>query len=98
MPDLGLNDAQKQFYEGLLDRENKRLKGNLSPYYMDEYEHDVIYASLKRDSEHWFDGYIAKTYTCAGGTSVTNEHYQEKYDKILQECMDIINREAEQLD
>ena len=96
--DLALTDAQKQFYEGLLDRENKKLKGNLSPYYMDEYEHDVMYASLKRDSEHWFDGYIAKTYTCAGGTSVTNEHYQEKYDKILQECMDIINREAEQLD
>jgi hypothetical protein len=97
IPDLGLTDAQKQFYEGLLDRENKKLKGNLSPYYMDEYEHDVEHASLKYDSKQWFDGYIAKTYTCVGGTLSTNERYQEKYDKILKECLDIITDAADRV-
>ena len=95
-PDLGLTDAQKQFYEGLLDRENKKLKGNLSPYYMDEYEHDVMYASLKRDSEHWFDGYIAKTKTCSDGTSVTTKRYEEMYEKILKECFNLIDKELSQ--
>lgn len=91
-PESGLTDAQKRFYDGLLDSENEKLKGNLSPYYMDEYEHDVEHASLKYDSKQWFDGYIAKTYTCVGGTLTTNERYQEKYDKILEECLDIINK------
>ena len=86
VPDLGLTEAQKQFYEGLLDRENKKLKGKLSPYYMDEYEHDVMHTSLNYESKNWFDGYIAKTETCAGGTSVTTERYQDLYDKILKEC------------
>lgn len=97
VPDLGLTEAQKQFYEGLLDRENKKLKGNLSPYYMDEYEHDVEHTSLKYDSKQWFDGYIAKTYTCVGGTLSTNERYQEKYDKILKECLDIITDAADRV-
>ncbi|MDD5941223.1 hypothetical protein [Fibrobacter sp.] len=97
-PDSGLTDAQKEFYEDLLDRENKKLKGNLSPYYMDDYQYDIMYTSLKYDSKHWFNGYIAKTYTCVGGTLKTNEHYQEKYDNILKECLNIINQAAERLD
>ena len=55
-PSLGLTEAQRQFYEGLLDRENKKLKGNLSPYYMDGRDHDVLYTSLSYESKNWFDG------------------------------------------
>ena len=94
-PDSGLTDAQKEFYEDLLDRENKKLKGNLSPYYMDDYQYDIMYTSIK--SKQWFNGYIAKTYTCVGGTLSTNERYQEKYDKILKECLDIITDAADRV-
>ena len=96
-PGQSLTEAQKQFYEGLLDRDNKKLKGNLSPYYMDEYEYDVMHTSLSYESKNWFDGYIAKTETCAGGTSVTTERYQDLYDKILKECLDKLDRALSQI-
>lgn len=96
-PSLGLTEAQRQFYEGLLDRENKKLKGNLSPYYMDGRDHDVLYTSLSYESKNWFDGYIARTKTCSDGTSVVTKRYREMYEKILKECFNIIDTEFNQI-
>lgn len=95
-PGQSLTEAQKQFYEGLLDRENKKLKGNLSPY-LDEYENDVMHTSLSYESKNWFNGYIAKTKTCSDGTPVTTERYQDLYDKILKECLDKLDRALSQI-
>ena len=91
--DISLTDDQRAYYEGILDRENKKLKGDLFPYYKGGYDYDVVSTSLNYESENWFDGYIAKNETCTDGRTVLTERYQEKYDKILEECLDIIDRD-----
>lgn len=87
--DTTINEITKNYLEEHLDREKKTLKGgSFVPY---EKSGDDIYSySMKGKSEYWFDGYVAKTKTCAGGASVTTELYQELHDGILKECSDLI--------
>ena len=86
-----LSDSVKSYLETLLDRDNKTLKGNFSPYFPGS-DQNVESTSLKWDSEEWFNGYIAKTESCADGTPVTTKRYQQKYAAIYQECLDIISK------
>jgi hypothetical protein len=75
-----------------LDRENKTLKGPFSPYLPASYKSDSWL--IKEKSSAWFTGYIAKTKTCEDGTPVITERYQQKYDAILAECIEIIENEV----
>lgn len=84
-----LTDVEKDYYEGILDHENKKLKGPLAPY-IDRENVDVMVESLEDYSDYWFDGYIAKSETCAEGTTVLRERYQEKYKEILEESLEKI--------
>ncbi len=86
-----LSDSVKSYLETLLDRDNKTLKGNFSPYFPGS-DQNVESTSLKWDSEEWFNGYIAKTESCADGTPVTTKRYQQKYAAIYDECLDIISK------
>lgn len=86
--DSSLTESQKTYLENLLDHENKTLKDNFAPY-RSGYE-KVEHTLLDDSSEFWFDGYIAKTKTCPDGTPETTKRYQEKYDAILTECIEII--------
>ena len=86
-----LSDSVKSYLETLLDRDNKTLKGNFSPYFPGS-DQNVESTSLKWDSEEWFNGYIAKTESCADGTPVTTKRYQQKYAAIYDECLDIIGK------
>ncbi|MBP5440252.1 MAG: hypothetical protein J6Y14_04980 [Fibrobacter sp.] len=91
MKDLSLTESQTAYLESLLDRENKTLKYNLAPYFTEN--GDVKYTNgLNYESENWFGGYIAKTKTCEDGTPVITERYQQKYDAILAECIEIIEK------
>ena len=81
-----LTEAGENYIKGLLDHENQALKGNLSPY-IEDGDFDVMYQSLKYESENWFDGYIAKTKVCSDGSPETTKRYQDKYDAILDECI-----------
>ena len=92
LKNASLTESQTTYLEKLLDRENKTLKGNFAPYRLGNLE--VEYTSMDGYSEYWFDGYIAKTKTCADGTPETTERYQEKYDAILAECIEIIENEV----
>ena len=92
-----LPEAKRAFLDSIINREEKTLRGNLYPYQRGQY-YGLEYVSLKYDSECWFNGYIAKTKTCADGTPEMTELYREKYDGILQECLDLINKELEKLD
>ena len=89
MKDSSLTESQTAYLENLLDRENKTLKYNLAPYLTEN--GDVKYTNgLNYKSKNWFGGYIAKTKTCADGTPETTKRYQEKYNAILAECLEII--------
>ncbi len=92
-----LPEAKKAFLDSIINREEKTLNGNLYPYYPGQH-YDLEYISLKYESNYWFDGYVAKTKTCADGMPETTALYREKYDGILQECLDLINKELEKLD
>jgi len=94
---LTLSDTQKEYLEGMLDRDNQTMKGNLSPYLPGE-DFDVMYQGLNYESKNWFNGYIAKTKTCADGTPETTEKYQQKYNAILTECMDLIEASVKAMD
>jgi hypothetical protein len=94
--DTALSDEKKEYLEALLDRDSLSLKGNLSPY-LSGGNYSVMYQDLKRESEHWFNGYIAKTRTCADGTPVTTEKYQQKYNAILTECLVLIDNRMESI-
>ena len=73
-------------YELLLTfSDGTRKLCDLKPYLTGEV-YDVKYQSLSYESEEWFNGYIAKTKTCANGSPETTEKYQQKYDAILAEC------------
>ena len=91
-----LPEAKRAFLDSIINREEKTLRGNLYPYQRGQY-YDLGYVSLKRTSDYWFDGYVAKTRTCADGTPEMTELYREKYDEILQECLDLINKELERI-
>jgi len=75
-----------------LDRENKTLKGPFSPYLPADYKSDSWL--IKEKSSAWFTGYVAKTKTCEDGTPVITERYQQKYDAILAECIEIIEKNS----
>lgn len=93
MKDSSLTESQTAYLESLLDRENKTLKYNLAPYFTEN--GDVKYTNGLYDvSENWFDGYIAKTKTCEDGTPVITERYKQKYDAILAECLEIIEKNS----
>ena len=85
------------FLDSIVDREKNTLRGNLFPYYWANYDYDTEHVSVSM-SDHWFNGYVAKTRTCADGTPEKTALYREKYDGILQECLDLINKELEKLD
>jgi hypothetical protein len=90
--DASLTEAATTYLESLLDRANKTLKGNFAPYYSGN--RDVENTSLEGVSAHWFDGYIAKTKTCPEGSPEKTERYQEKYDAILSECIELIGKNS----
>jgi len=90
-----LTEKGKAYLERLLDQEKKALKGYLYPYLFDYYEDSDWYGyKMKQASKNWFNGYIAKTKTCEDGTPVITERYQQKYDAILAECIEIIENEV----
>jgi hypothetical protein len=89
-----LNEKGKEYLEGLLDHEKKAFKANLAPYMLSDYYDDTYGWRMSRKTDLWFNGYIAKTKTCEDGTPVITERYQEKYDEILAECIEIIEKEA----
>ena len=87
--DTTINEITKKYLEEHIDREKETLKGgSFVPY--QQYDVDIYSNSMKGKSEYWFDGYVAKTKTCAGGASVTTELYQKLRDGILRECSDLI--------
>ena len=88
-----LSDAQRTYLESLLDRTNKTFKEKFAPYCF-ECRSVVEYTNLNYESKNWFNGYIAKTKICADGTSEITKRYQEKYDAILAECLEIIENNA----
>lgn len=90
-----LTEKGKAYLERLLDQEKKALKGYLYPYLFDYYEDSDWYGyKMKQASKNWFNGYIAKTKTCEDGTPVITERYKEKYDAILAECLEIIEKNS----
>ena len=86
-----LTEKGKAYLERLLDQEKKALKGFLYPYLFDYSGYGY---KMKQASKNWFNGYIAKTKTCEDGTPVITERYQQKYDAILAECIEIIENEV----
>ena len=86
-----LSDVGKSYVESLLDHEGKTLKGTFAPYLPpSDYEEDVLWVSLKGYSDFWFDGYIARTKTCEGGTPVKTELYQKTFEEIADEVANLI--------
>ena len=93
MQDIARPESVQKYLEGLLDRENKTLKGRLAPYMLSDYHNDYYGWAMSNKTDLWFNGYIAKTKTCEDGTPVITERYKEKYDAILAECLEIIEKE-----
>ena len=90
--DIARPEAEQKYLESLLDRDNKTLNGRFSPYTIESEEGTE--SRLKLYSGSWFDGYIAKTKTCEDGTPVITERYKEKYDAILAECLELIEKNS----
>ena len=88
--DASLTSKAKGYLEGLLDRNHETLRGKYAPYdlYSDEAAENYIV-----ESKFWFNGFVAKTMTCEGDSSVTSDRYKEWYDDIYQECVEIIEAE-----
>jgi hypothetical protein len=105
-----LSETERTYLESLLDREQKTLKNStphelyvylydsdeevaiaIAPYSPDLLWDDYYY---KIDSKNWFNGYIAKTKTCEDGSPETTKRYQEKYNAILAECLEIIEKNS----
>ncbi|WP_458449603.1 hypothetical protein [Fibrobacter sp.] len=90
-----LTESQKTYLEGILDRENNKLKGNFAPYL--EGDFPVEETTLDRfspngvSSANWFRGYIAKKQTCADGTPQITELYKEEYEAIYEEALELLN-------
>ena len=102
-----LSETERTYLESLLDREQKTLK-NSTPHeliFYSEYSDGTVAIApyspklllddyyYKIDSKNWFRGYIAKTKTCEDGTPVITERYKQKYDAILAECLEIIEKQ-----
>jgi len=92
MEDIARPEAEQKYLESLLDRENKTLKGPFSPYLPADYKSDSWL--IKEKSSAWFTGYVAKTKACEGGDPATTEIYQQKYDAILAECLELIEKNS----
>jgi hypothetical protein len=92
-----ISEKRKDFLEQLLDRANKKLKGTFTPYLWTMEDYPVEEIELNFLTKNWFNGYIARTETCADGTSKMTALYQEKYAQILQECRDLINDKVNSL-
>ena len=91
-----LPEAKRAFLDSIINREKKTMNGNLYPYGQAGQDYDVKYIFVD-ESDHWFNGYVAKNRTCADGTPETTDLYREKYDGILQECLDLINNELDKI-
>ena len=85
-------DESKEYIESLLDHDKKALKGNFAPFY-DHGDMDPLYFACK-NSENWFDGFIAKTKTCADGVPVETDRYKETYKALLAEAFDVVFEKA----
>jgi hypothetical protein len=88
-----LAEAQKDYLKTLIDTENKTLKGKFTPYFSDENGYSYS-RELAIASRNWFTGFIAKTKTCADGTPEITKRYQDMYDAILAECLEIIEKNS----
>ncbi len=88
MENVERDPLEQDYLDSLLDYDNKTLKGR-APYIVGDVDED---ARLSLLSNYWFDGYIAKTKTCADGTPVKTELYQQKYAAIYSECLDLIEK------
>lgn len=86
MENVERDPLEQDYLDSLLDYDNKTLKGR-APYIVGDVDED---ARLSLLSNYWFDGYIAKTKTCEDGSPVITERYQQKYNAILAECLEII--------
>ena len=91
-----LSETKKVYLNSIIDRENKTMNGNLYPYGQVGYNYDVENMSVYT-AQHWFSGYVARTRTCADGAPETTPLYREKYDAILQECLDLIHAKLEEI-
>ena len=65
LEDVIRSESEQKYLNGLLDHENKTLKGLYEPYFSADIEADVFL--LKDKSKNWFNGFIAKTKACADG-------------------------------
>ncbi len=104
LKDNVLSETERTYLESLLDREQKTLK-NSTPHELHDYSDEAVAIApyspdllwddyyYKIDSKNWFSGYIAKTKTCEDGTPVITERYKQKYDSILAECLEIIEKQ-----
>ena len=90
-----LTESQKTYLEGILDRDNKKLKGNFAPYLEGDFpvEETTLddFGPDGASSANWFSGYIARLQTCADGTPQITELYKEKYDAIYEEALELLN-------
>ncbi|WP_297701835.1 hypothetical protein [uncultured Fibrobacter sp.] len=91
-----LPEAKKAYLASILDREKKTMNGNLFPYYSAGENYNIEHTQVY-NSEYWFEGYIAKLKTCAGGEPETTALYRETYDEILQECLGLIRDELNKI-
>ena len=93
-----LTESQKTYLEGILDRENKKLKGNFAPYLEGDLRVEEVvlgeYGTHGVTSANWFSGYIARQQTCADGTPEITELYKEKYDAIYEEALELLNSQV----
>ena len=88
-----ISDAGKAYIDSLIDRENKTLKGRLAPYILGDFDSEDDY-ELSFHSDYWFTGYVAKTKTCDDGTPETTERYTRLFSDILEECAQLIRKNA----
>jgi hypothetical protein len=93
-----LSEAQKTYLESILDRDNKKLKGNFAPYLEGDFRVDEVvlgeHTTHGVSSVNWFNGYIARQKTCADGTPQITESYKASYDAIYEEALDLLNSQV----
>lgn len=90
-----LNEAQKEYLEGLLDRNQRISKDNFAPYLEGHQEEDY---TVVDESKYWFDSYIARREECPGGVPEMTKRYHDKYYEILNECRVVINEKIKSLE
>jgi len=93
--EASLTDAGKEYIKSILDPDNKTLKARLAPFsYAEDVDDYYFEHMLKSYSDNWFDGYIAKTQTCADGVAKNTKLYDEVSNNLINECVDLIMQEA----